>query len=276
MRIALCNEVVRNLSLDHQAAFAAELGYDGLEIAPFTLDPDQPHRLADREVAATRQAVEAAGLTVSGLHWLLVAPGGLSITSADPEVRDATAKVMRGLIDLCAGLGGSYLIHGSPAQRALAEGAQAEGRKYAIDYFHEAASYAEAAGVSYCLEPLGPDQTNFVTTLEQAAEIVAAVASPAFRAMIDCSAAGASEADDISALLRRHLPTGLIEHVHFNDPNRRGPGQGDLEFAPIMRTLEELDYAGWIGVEPFDYVPDGPACAARAIGFISGLRSASA
>ena len=53
---------------------------------------------------------------VSGLHWLLVAPEGLSITSNDGAVRDRTRDVMRGLVDLCAGLGGPVLIHGSPAQ----------------------------------------------------------------------------------------------------------------------------------------------------------------
>ena len=275
MRIALCNEVIRELPLDRQAGFAADLGYDGLELAPFTLDADQPHRIDPRAIARMRADVEAAGLAVSGLHWLLVAPPGLSITSGDPGVIKATREVMRGLVDLCAGLGGSYLIHGSPAQRALAGADDAEGRKRALDYFNDAARCALDAGVVYCIEPLGPDQTNYVTSIDEAAEIVATVASPAFRTMLDCSAAAASEVDDIPELLRQYLPPGLIHHVHFNDPNRRAPGQGDLDFAPIVRTLEALAYGGWVGVEPFDYVPDGPAAAARAIGFIDGLRKAS-
>ena len=68
----------------------------------------------------------------------------------------------------------------------------------------------------------------------------------------------------------------FIGHVHFNDPNRRGPGEGALHFAPIVRTLFEQRYDGWIGVEPFVYEPDGPACAARAAGYVQGLAEALA
>ncbi len=276
MRIALCNEVVRDLAVDAQARLAAALGYDGLEIAPFTLDGEQPHRLAGETVAATRRAVADAGIVVSGLHWLLVAPKGLSITSADDAVRAETREVMRGLVRLCAELGGTYLVHGSPGQRQLEPGAEAEGRKRARDFFAEAARAAAASGVTYIVEPLSPDQTNYITTVAEAAAIVAEIGSPALRTMVDCSSAGRNETDPIPDLLRRHIADGSVVHVHFNDPNRRGPGQGDLDFAPIVATLERLSYDGWIGVEPFDYVPDGPGVAARAIGYIAGLRAGRA
>ena len=28
---------------------------------------------------------------------------------------------------------------------------------------------------------------------------------------------------------------------------------------------------GWVAMEPFDYHPDGPTCAARAIGYVQGI-----
>jgi D-psicose/D-tagatose/L-ribulose 3-epimerase len=63
--------------------------------------------------------------------------------------------------------------------------------------------------------------------------------------------------------------------VQVNDPNRRGPGQGEMKFEPILRTLRQLQsqghYKGVVAVEPFDYVPDGPSCAARAIGYLKGI-----
>jgi sugar phosphate isomerase/epimerase len=244
-------------------------------VAPFTLGAE-PHRLAPADVSAARRAAEAAGIAVTGLHWLLVTPEGLSITSADADVQARTRDVMLGLIRLCAELGGGYLVHGSPAQRALAPGGEAGGRKRAVEHFAAAARAAEAAGLVYCLEPLAPVQTNFVTSLAEAAAIVAEIGSPAFRTMLDCSAAASSEREDIPTLLARHVPTGMIAHVHFNDPNRRGPGEGALQFAPIVRTLSEQRYDGWIGVEPFVYEPDGPACAARAAGYVQGLAEALA
>jgi D-psicose/D-tagatose/L-ribulose 3-epimerase len=41
-----------------------------------------------------------------------------------------------------------------------------------------------------------------------------------------------------------------------------------------LRALVRHGYAGDIAVEPFDYVPDGPGAAARAIGYIRGILEA--
>ncbi len=121
MRISLCNEVIRELDFAAQCALASGLGYDGLEIAPFTLG-HQPHRLAGVRRAQLRRIAEDNGLQVTGLHWLLLAPDGLSITSRDEAVRARTLDVMRRLIELCADLGGRILVHGSPKQRAIEPG----------------------------------------------------------------------------------------------------------------------------------------------------------
>jgi sugar phosphate isomerase/epimerase len=63
--------------------------------------------------------------------------------------------------------------------------------------------------------------------------------------------------------------------VQVNDPNRRGPGQGDLKFGPILDVLARMQaqghFHGIVGVEPFDYVPDGPGCAAHSIGYLRGV-----
>ena len=270
MLLSLCNEVIRELSFERQCEFARKIGYDGLEIAPFTLS-EEPHLLPGSRRAEIRGAAAAAGIAITGLHYLMIAPKGLSITSADAGQRARTVDVMRRLCDLAVDLGGHYLVHGSPAQRRLDPGKEAEGRKWGAECFAAAAEAAGKAGVTYCIEPLAPPDNNFVHTVDEAVQIVRAVASPALKTMVDCAAAGRAEAQSIPELLARWLPTGLIGHVHFNDPNRRGPGEGELPFAPILRELKVGAYAGVAGIEPFIYEPDGPACAARAIGYIRGL-----
>src|SRR6185436_8280400 len=104
-----------------QCEYAAKLGYDGLEIAPYTLS-EAPHRIGSAQIAAARSAAEDCGIAVTGLHWLLVKPHGLSISSKDAGVRKKTLEVMLALIDLCAELGGRYLVHGSPHQRRIEPG----------------------------------------------------------------------------------------------------------------------------------------------------------
>jgi D-psicose/D-tagatose/L-ribulose 3-epimerase len=273
MLISLCNEVIRELPLPQQLEFARKVGYDGLEIAPFTLG-EEPHLLAAAERAEIRRAASDAGIAITGLHYLLLAPAGLSITSANAAQRARTVDVMRRFCGLAADLGGKVLVHGSPAQRRLEPGRETEGRKWAAECFAAVAETAAEAGVTYCIEPLAPPENEFLTTVEEAAAVVRAIDNPAVRTMIDCSAAGRAETQAIPELIRQWLPTGLIAHIHLNDPNRRGPGEGDLAFAPILAALAEAGYGGMAAVEPFIYEPDGPSCAARAIGYVRGAMEA--
>jgi sugar phosphate isomerase/epimerase len=271
MKIALCNEVVRELDFAAQCAFAAELGYDGIELAPFTLG-HEPQLISAGERAQLRRAASDAGIAIVSLHWLLVTPAGLSINAPDPALRRRTVEVIERLIGLAADLGAGTLVHGSPAQRDVAaDDDPAEAWQRARDTFAAIAPAAEAAGVDYCLEPLAPRETNFVNTLAQAVDMVEAVGNPAFCTMIDTCAAGLAEAEPLPQVFDTWLPTGQVRHVQVNDSNKRGPGQGPQIFAPVMAALARHDYRRSVAVEPFDYVPDGPAAAARAIGYLRGI-----
>ncbi|BCH35620.1 hypothetical protein MesoLjLc_75500 [Mesorhizobium sp. L-8-10] len=177
------------------------------------------------------------------------------------------------MVRLCAELGGRYLVHGSPGQRRLEAGDDNEGRKRGIAYFAAMAATARDAGVVYLIEPLSRRDTAFVNSVDEALEIVVAIGSPALGTMVDCYAA-ATDGDDVAALLRRWLPKGVVGHVHFNDPNRRGPGEGELAFGEVVDVLLGSGYSGAVGIEPFVYEPDGMACAARAIGYVRGLLEA--
>ncbi len=276
MRIALCNEVLGGMALERQCEYAAALGYDGLEIAPFTLSTS-PEKISTADAAKIRATVEASGLVVTGLHWLLVKPEGLSLTDPDAAVRTRTLAVMTHLVGLCAELGGAVLVHGSPKQRQIAPG---ETHAIALarlqDALAQVALAAARVGVIYCIEPLSRRETELVNTIAEAAELVRSIDHPNLRTMIDCSAAGLTETDSIPSLIERWLPTGLIAHVQVNDPNRRGPGQGDMQFAPILAALKRHGYDGTLAVEPFDYSPDGPGVAAFSAGYLRGLREALA
>lgn len=280
MKFALCNEVLMPMAFEQQCAAAAALGYDGLEVAPFTL-ADDPTTISDADAALFRRMAQDAGVAIHGLHWLLVAPAGLSIVSADAATRERTVAVMERMVELCALMGGAYLVHGSPKQRSVPAG---DTREAAWDRAQaclaRTGKRAEACGVTYCIEPLSRRETDLINTVEEAVRMVEAVGSPALRTMIDCSAAGQEEELPIAALMERWMPTGHIAHVQMNDPNRRGPGQGAMAFAPIVAMLQRMQagghYQGIVAVEPFDYVPDGMGSAARAIGYLRGLEEGMA
>jgi sugar phosphate isomerase/epimerase len=270
MKISLCNEVLAEYNFARQCELAKQMGYDGLEVAPVTLS-DEPHLLSPERRKEIRRIAEDAGVPVTGLHYLLVAPKGLSITASDPAVRTRTVDVIRRLIALCHDLGGTIIVHGSPKHRRLEPGHEADGRRYGIECWAAIAKDAQAAGVTYCIEPLHQPDANFVNTVEEAAAIVRQIDNPAVRTMIDCSAATIWEKQPVTELIRRWVPTGLIAHIHFNDPNRRGPGDGTLQFGQIITALRETGFAGNASIEPFTYIPDGATCAARNIGYMRGV-----
>ena len=271
MEFVLCNEVVGGLDFPAQADLAAALGYAGLEVAPFTLDGTAPHTLPAPDRVRLARAARDAGAPILGLHWLLVAPAGLSITSADPALRARTLDVMRGLVFLAADLGAEYLVHGSPGQRHVSASGDAQRAEEAMLM---AGEWARQAGVTYCLEPLDHGQTNWMTRVADAAAFTARHGNPHLRTMLDVCATGNGEAEPASVLLAQHIPGGQIGHVHLNDRNKRAPGQGSDRFGPILATLAASGYAGRCGVEPFDYVPDGPTAAARAIGYLQACQEA--
>jgi D-psicose/D-tagatose/L-ribulose 3-epimerase len=271
MKFSLCNEVISDRSFEEQCVFAAKLGYDGLEIAPFTLG-DDPRDMSDKDISRATSALNNAGIVATGLHWLLVKPEGLSITSSDASLRKKTLEVMLCNVELCAELGGSVLVHGSPLQRAIdpADDAKAS-RARALEIFSKVAEKSKSCGVTYCLEPLHAGETNFINRVSEAVQVVEEIASPAFKTMIDTSAAGLSDNQPVPDLIKTWVPTGHIAHIQFNDRNRRAAGQGDDKFVPILSALKETGYNDVIAMEPFIYEPDRSACAAYTLGYVKGI-----
>ena len=274
-RLALCNEVLAPWGFEQQCAYAAGLGYRALEVAPFTLAED-PMAITDAQAAHWAAVARDHGLAISGLHWLLVAPKGLSISHPDAAVRQRSDAVLARLIELCAMLGGSYLVHGSPAQRNPQPGqSAADALARATEAWAKAGELAGRLGLHYCIEPLGRAQTSVMNTVDEALAIVNAAGLPGLKTMLDTSSAGATEAEALPALIDRVWPTRQLVHVQLNDRNRRGPGQGEDRFAPVLAALQRLGYGGWLAMEPFDYVPDGPGCAAWCIAYVRGLLEAA-
>ena len=121
MKFAICNETYRGWDFERCCAHIAECGYDGVEIAPFTLKED-PREISETDSVKIGKQACAAGLEVVGLHWLLVKPAWLHLTTDDPLLRKDTVAFGQHLARTCAAMGGSIMVWGSPKQRDLAEG----------------------------------------------------------------------------------------------------------------------------------------------------------
>ncbi len=248
-RYAICNELFEGWSLQRVAQFCRELGYAGLELAPYTLT-SSVYELGPAERAAIRREIESEGLTVAGLHWLLARTEGLGLNAADAETRERTVAYLLAEIDLCADLGGDALVLGSPAQRSPGPGvSQEQAWSYTAEAMRRCGERALERGVAFCIEALPPPECDFITTVDEAARLVREVNHPGFSMMVDVKAMSYAA----QPLDHQILSVGeLIRHVHVNDPNLLGPGMGAVDVGPVLAALAEISYAGWVSVEAFD------------------------
>jgi sugar phosphate isomerase/epimerase len=265
MKFAICNETFQDWPLDKAFRYAAELGYTGLEIAPFTIHTSA-YEISPARRAEVRQLAEDAGLPIIGLHWLLAKTTGYYLTTPDDAVRHKTADYLSELARLCRDLGGDLMVLGSPLQRNLLPGVTHEqAMELAADCLRRAMATVEECGVKLLVEPLSPKDGDFLLTADKGVQLCELVGSPHCRLHLDCKAMS-SEEKSIPQLLRENKQ--MLVHFHANDPNLRGPGMGDLDFVPIFQTLADIDYRGWVSVEVFDYSPGVEALARESIEYM--------
>lgn len=260
LKLALCNEMFEDWNTEkgfdfpRVFEFIKKCGYDGVEIAPFTIDTDAFRISAVRRVDIRREA-EKNGLEITGLHWLLSKAEGYYLTSPDAVVRQKTADYFQELTRLCADLGGHVMVLGSPKQRNLLPGVTKEKAfEYAAETLGKVVPLLENCGVTIALEPLAPNETDFLANSDEAVKLLKMIDAPKqVSLLLDCKAMAGGEKESMPDLIRRHKD--YMAYFHLNDPNLRGPGFGDLDFVPIVSALKEIGYTGWASVEVFDYTP---------------------
>jgi sugar phosphate isomerase/epimerase len=257
-KYAICNETFEKNDTfegwpcDKAFAFSAECGYTGVEIAPFTFAKNVTEISAKQRQEIRREA-EKSHLEVIGLHWLLAKTTGFYLTTPGADVRRRTADYLGELAEFCADLGGKIMVLGSPKQRNLLPNVTREqAMKYAAEVLAAAVPVLEKTNVSIAIEPLGPDDTNFINTAADGVELANLVNSPRVQLHLDCKAM-VNEPTPIPDLIRKFHKECI--HFHANDANLQGPGFGKLDFVPIFKALKDVNYRGWVSVEVFDYTP---------------------
>ncbi|MCL2304182.1 MAG: sugar phosphate isomerase/epimerase [Planctomycetaceae bacterium] len=275
MKFAICNEMFEcwntasGFDFARFCRFSKECGYEGIEIAPFTI-ASSVYDIPTEKRSEIRKIAESAGLQITGLHWLLAKTTGFHLTSPDAEVRRKTATYFQELIRLCADLGGQFMVLGSPNQRTLQPGISKEqGEDHAAEILRTILPQLEKSNVKIAIEPLTTNETDFWNSAEEVVDFVRRLdASEHVALHLDCKAMCGEQ---------RPIPEIICQskddliYVHVNDPNLQGPGFGDLKFDPILAALEEIEYDGWLSLETFDYSPGPEVLARKSLEYLKSL-----
>ncbi len=254
-KYAICNEIMQDWDWARQCRYAAETGYEGIEVAPFTLGDHVDDIPADRR-AEIRGIAEEAGVDILGLHWLLVTPEGLHTTTPDEAIRHKSWDYMVKLAEFCADLGGKVMIFGSPGQRSSVGISTEEAVEHLTNGLRDVAPSIAGHGVQLLLEPLSSDQTDVINTLDEALAVVEAVNHPAVSTMFDFH----NTADETSPLDELvHAYYDHIGHIQIQEMDGTYLGTGDAveAYVPALQAFRDNGYDKWISLEVFDFEP-GP------------------
>jgi sugar phosphate isomerase/epimerase len=266
MKFALCNEMFESRPMAEVCSVARKLGYHGIEIAPFTLAPSADEITAGQR-KEVRSAIEDNGLQTVGLHWLFAGPTGLHMTTTDNQIRGRTRDYLSCLLDLCSDLGGKVLVLGSPKQRSIVEGQTKEGAwQRAVELLSSVLDQAEQLGLTICLEPLSPVETDFINTVAEGLKMVRQIDHPSLKIHLDVKAM-CSEPTPVPEVIRS-VSADDIGHFHVNDANLYGPGMGEVDYAPIAEAIKDVGWDKWLSVEVFKYDPDPETIARKSIEYL--------
>jgi len=254
MKFAMCNEFCVDWPVDRICKLAVDTGYDGIEFAPFTLAKDV-YGITSAQRRDIRKMVSDHGLETVGLHWLLAKTDHLKlhINHPDEAVRERTLEYYRELIACCAEMGGTRMIHGSPGQRAVIEGESYEDTwQRTVDFFASVGPVAQEHGIILCVEPLAKNECTFITTKDEAVQLIEQVDHPNVGLILDCKAMCA-DVKPIPQLVKEAAE--YLRHFHANDDTKSYPGTGTVDFTAALKALADIDYPDWVSIEVFDFNP---------------------
>ena len=268
MKFGICNETFQGWKIDDVLTYCARLGYDAVEVAPFTL-AKYVTDIPAAERARIRDAATRAGIAISGIHWVLVQAEGMYLTSPEAATRTRTAEYFCELVRFCADIGGKVIVVGSPKQRNLLPGVTLEQAwGWATEVFRPSVKIAAERGVTICFEPLPAEDTNFINTAADAVRFTQQLASPNFKVILDVRAMS-WEDRPIPEIIR--ACKGEFAYVHANDRNLKGPGFGEIDFRPVAAALKETGYDGTVSVEVFKYDEGAEAIATKSLEYLKAV-----
>ncbi|MER3415076.1 MAG: isomerase [Gemmataceae bacterium] len=228
-----------------------QAGFDGVEIPLF--EGDEAH------FRKVKKELDRLGL---GCTTVTIMTPEANPISADAAVRRKALERLKWAIDLTAVLGGEILCgpYHSPLAVFSGTGPTEEEKKRAVEVLRAGADLAAKANVRLAIEYLNRFECYFLTTAQDALDLVRRVNHPHFKMMYDTFHANIEEKDVSKAI---QACDGQIIHVHVSENDRGVPGSGHVHWQETFKALHKIKYDGWLVIEAFGRALPALAAATR-------------
>lgn len=268
LRLAYNTNGFAHHALDDCFEILAELGYVGVALSLDVHHLD-PYRTSLRERQAARRRLESLGLAVTietGARFLLDRRRKHSPGLLDAEGFDRRIAFLERAMTVAADLGAPLVTFSCGVADPSYDDAEAWARL--VDRCRSLAECAASLGLLAAFEP---EPGFFIETLAQFRRLHAEVDHPAFKLTLDVGHAHLLEKPPIADCIAGCAD--VLAHVHLEDMRRPvhhhlAIGEGEIEFAPVLRKLAEVDYSGLIALELSRDSHRGPEVAESAMSLL--------
>lgn len=224
--------------IEAAARRAKRAGFDLIEyplMDPFTFDS-----------AVAGRVVQSEGLTATASLGL---PAEADISSDDPAVVAAGARLLDVALERTAEMGGTYLcgvLYGS--MRKHMAPCTPTGRANSAAAIATLADKAQGLGIALALEVVNRYESNLINTGRQALGFLDEVASRGLGVHLDTYHMNIEESDLIQPVLDT---AHRLSYVHIGESHRGYLGTGSVDFGSMFRAIERINYSGPIVFESF-------------------------
>jgi sugar phosphate isomerase/epimerase len=252
---ALSSAFVVFRGFEKHIPIAAELGYDGVELAL--------KNVSEIKINVLDRLLKNSGMSVSCISTGQVfADTGYMFTDSDNNRRTMLRNIYKDFIDLAAIYG--QFVNIGRVRGTISEDGYKNCESRFIDLTRELCEYALPKGVTLILEPVNRYELNFINNLEDGVELLKKINMSNMKLIPDVFHMNIEDTT-IGGELSKYID--LISYIHFADSNRLAPGWGHIDFKDIFENLKILNYSGWLSVEILPK-PDPCSAAKQAIDYL--------
>lgn len=219
-------------------------GFCGVEIAPSRIWKDFRDITAAERIAY-KKYVGRKHLEICSMHSLFYGTQGLGIFGQTEERRNFV-MFFRALIDLASDLEVPRMVFGSPSTRKRNGMPFEQAVSIAANVLYPVAEYAYQRGTKILIEPLSPEETDFIENHKEGLALVGAVGSKGFGLHLDAKALSA-EQEAMKDIFEEC--NGYFEHFHVNEERLGSFKEPLLPHESIARELKKSNYSGYVSIE---------------------------
>lgn len=225
--------------MDYGIKRAAELGYDGIEINIRDSSKIDQNHIID---VINSYDLKIVSFGTGQAYY----EDGISLADANPKIREKTVGRLKEHIRFAGKAGAQVVIggiRGKFTEDPKIKKAEYEG---ALEAIKSCSIFANEYSVTLTIEPINRNETNFINTMQEAKDYLELINEENVKLLADTYQLYFEEKSITEAI---KLAGEKLVHVHLVDTDRLVPGNGTIDFKPILKTLREVGYNAYLSAE---------------------------